>query len=156
MGKRNGTPEERFWKKVSKGAPGKCWPWTGALNTWGYARFWVEGTTVVYASRFSYELHRGKIGNGLFVCHHCDNPACVNPGHLFLGTHKDNVADCVRKGRAGSEADCRLQPEKIRGIQADRRAGMGLKQIAHKYGVSVKTVSRWANSSHDRQDSKDG
>lgn len=96
-------PAERFWKKVNKDGPQildtKCWAWTGALNNWNCARFWIYGRTVVYASRFSWELHYGSIPEGLFVCHHCDNPSCVNPEHLFLGTCKDNRDDMIRKGR---------------------------------------------------------
>jgi hypothetical protein len=91
----------RFWAKVNKDGPiheehGQCWNWLGGL-TFGYGNFCALGEG--RAHRVSYIIHNGKIPKGLFVLHKCDNPSCVNPKHLFLGTQKDNVADCVTKGR---------------------------------------------------------
>ena len=90
------TVEERFWKNVRKG-PG-CWEWSANKNDAGYGRFWIcrKG---VRAHRFSLELHKGKIPEGMFVCHHCDNPGCVKPDHLFVGTQSDNMHDMQSKGR---------------------------------------------------------
>lgn len=94
----------RFWDKVEDG-PG-CWLWTGAiLKVSGYGAFAVKGKRVA-AHRFAWELYHGKIPkrkdyHGWTVCHRCDNPACVRPSHLFLGSHKDNMRDMIRKGRAG-------------------------------------------------------
>jgi hypothetical protein len=90
--------EERFWKKVNKTED--CWLWLGHLQRYG--RFKPQGirnSPQVLAHRYSYELHFGPIPIGMNVLHKCDNPACVNPDHLFLGTQKDNVIDMMNKGR---------------------------------------------------------
>lgn len=91
----------RFWRFVRKGAG--CWEWTGHSNRpGGYGRFAVQATrpiVLVVAHRYSWELHFGPIPPGMIVCHRCDNPSCVRPDHLFLGTQSDNVRDSVTKGR---------------------------------------------------------
>jgi len=91
-----GTLEQRFWSNVVNTL--ECWEWTGARTTRGYGALSVDGGPK-YAHRLSYELNVGEITEGMCVCHHCDNPSCVRPDHLFLGTHKDNMRDCADKGR---------------------------------------------------------
>ncbi|MDO7847580.1 HNH endonuclease [Hymenobacter sp. M29] len=92
------TPEQRFWGMVRKKEG--CWEWTGYKNPKGYGYLMVKAGKPTGAHRFSYELHKGPIPKGLFVCHTCDNPVCSNPDHLFLGTVKDNTQDMVKKGRS--------------------------------------------------------
>jgi len=75
-----------------------CWEWQKALNPNGYGKAYFNGK-LRQSHRISWILHRGKIPVGLFVLHHCDNPICVNPDHLFLGTQKDNMHDMIAKGR---------------------------------------------------------
>lgn len=91
-----GQAEKRFWPKVKKSS--LCWEWTGALTGRGYGQMWMPGGKVK-AHRLSWEIHRGSIPKGIYVLHDCDNPRCVNPHHLFLGTAKSNRLDAVLKGR---------------------------------------------------------
>lgn len=96
----NMTKEDRltkFMKKVDK--LDECWYWTAYKNKSGYGMFGCYPYGMKLSHRVSWELHRGEIPKGLRVCHHCDNPSCVNPEHLFLGTDLDNVRDMDTKGR---------------------------------------------------------
>jgi len=95
---------ERFLNKISIEPNSGCWLWTAAVDPNGYGNFHVnvhEG--LKKAHRVSWDLFRGSIPEDTCVCHHCDNPPCVNPEHLFLGTTKDNMGDMSRKGRQNNQ-----------------------------------------------------
>ncbi len=134
---------ERFWSKVNK--TDTCWNWTAYKNKKGYGDFGMGATKTVASHRFSWELHFGPIPDGLCVCHHCDNPACVRPDHLFLGTQADNGADMRRKKRerhpSGGEASgAKLSLSNVLEIRSTYRPGDNLSRIARKYGVHRITI----------------
>lgn len=93
---------DRFWEKVDRGE--ECWTWKPEFsrNPGGYGMFTPRHGARVGAHRISWELANGPIPPGMFVLHHCDNPPCVRPDHLWLGTHLDNMADMKAKGRSHS------------------------------------------------------
>ncbi len=111
-----------FWKKVDKDLRNPCWIWLAAKDLEGYGFFWFKNKQV-RSHRFSWEITHGKIPNGLFVCHHCDNPSCVRPDHLFLGTCQDNALDMISKGRGTTGR--KMDPEVVAKSAAAR---IGLKR----------------------------
>lgn len=133
---------ERFWQKVHVCTHGYdcavcCWPWQGFLTSWGYGQFffWSRGkNTRVQAHRMSWMFTYGDIPHNLCVLHNCpagDNPTCVNPGHLWLGTLKENTHDAIRKGRfaTGDRNGARLHPESILRGSARKEAKLTEEQV---------------------------
>lgn len=147
-----------FWEKVLINDGASCWIWTGVKNIagYGYVDQYKRHNVPRMAHRISYHLTNGPIPDGLLVLHKCDNPSCVNPSHLFLGTQKDNMRDCVEKGRKprGPEHAARIKEVALKGesnknskltesdvlsIRSDQRT---LGEIAKHYGVILNTVWR--------------
>jgi hypothetical protein len=131
------VPSERFWKKVSQ--DGECLEWQAGKFSNGYGAF-SHRSRLVYAHRYSWELHSGPIPAGMFVCHSCDNRGCVNPEHLFLGTHADNMADMKSKDRQYKK----LTADDVENIRANAE-NLLLREQAKIYGVHESTISRVVN-----------
>lgn len=126
-------PEGNFYRKVEK--TNGCWNWTGSVCKSGYGQFTVDGKNHK-VHRLSYTWHFGPIPEGMHVCHRCDNPRCVNPAHLFLGTAALNMADKARKGRCGIRVHSDKWPEVI----AARARGETLAHIGSRLGISRQRV----------------
>jgi hypothetical protein len=124
---------------------GDCIRWTGSHNTKGYGSINAGGKTRG-AHRVAYEVLVGPIPDGLYVLHHCDNPKCTNPQHLFVGTHADNMADAASKGRlSGSGSNQVLTPADVREIRALTDAGVTRAELARRFGVSRSTIIEVVN-----------
>lgn len=133
------TLAERFWAKVSKSSLDLCWMWTAARNKRGYGVI-VDRDVSFLAHRLSWSLANGAIPSGLCVLHKCDVRACVNPDHLFLGTHLDNMADKTAKGRQarGSKSwNAKLSEADVLAI---RKTVGSAKEVAAQYGVGVSII----------------
>jgi hypothetical protein len=158
---------ERFWRHVHKVEIG-CWEWTASLNTSGYGQFnATSGQPPIRAHRYSWVLHFGSIPDGFFVCHHCDNPRCVRPDHLFLGTAEHNNRDARRKGRIvpagpGNWRGTRSEEHIARFVATVRRLtdadiaqarrryadGESCRSIARRLGCAHTTISRLIAGEH--------
>jgi hypothetical protein len=138
---------ERFWTKVD--TSGDCWTWTGSKDKNGYGRISIymgNNVTIPYlAHRKAWELTNGNIAQGMHLCHKCDNPSCVNPAHMFVGTHDDNMRDMRDKGRMnpghvfGEKHGCaKLTEDQIRSIRKSPEKPI---KIAERFGISRRHAS---------------
>jgi len=140
--RRRYTLQERFEQRVSK--TDGCWEWIGAKRGNGYGEIGVgKGISPIGAHRLAYELYVGPIPDGLNVCHHCDNPPCVNPDHLFLGNQADNSQDAAAKGRYSHGNLTQYRVDEIR--QRHQADGITQRQLADEYGVHYSTISLIVN-----------
>ena len=134
--------EKRFWKYVDKRGADECWEWVGGKNSHGYGATCIDGRYEA-AHRASWILHFGRIPEGLCVLHHCDNRACVNPAHLFLGTNRDNTIDMYAKGRQGDikgekHPNAKLTVSDVLEIRKSPLTGTKLGEL---YGVGQSTIN---------------
>jgi HNH endonuclease len=149
---------DQIWSQVARGSQQECWPWRRARDRTGYGRVTTCGRSRA-AHRVIYELRHGAVPTHLCICHACDNPACCNPDHLWVGTRRDNTLDMVRKGRSGRQngssgprgehvhtakltedqvRDIRLSPEKARTLA--KRYAVNRKQI-----YVIRSGKAWAH-----------
>lgn len=135
-----------FWEKVEKQDGDSCWEWTGAKNSDGYGHMNINGK-LEKAHRMAWELEHDYIPAKKCICHICDNPSCVNPCHLFIATHAENMNDMKLKGRAyghlgENNYKAKLSEDDIREIRSQYRTGSyGLvKKLAEKYCVHKSTI----------------
>lgn len=134
--------EARFWARVDKS--GDCWVWKGCVDRNGYGQAHLHGRGVG-AHRAAWMLTFGPIPSGQCVCHRCDNPSCVHPDHLFLGTHEENMIDMKKKGRLGRASDSGVRKLKASDVPLIReRAANGEPRdsIARSFGVTRGTIRR--------------
>lgn len=139
---------KRFWDKVEK--TDTCWNWTAAKSAFGHGRFRM-GRKLVSPHRLVYEWEHGEIPEGYDICHHCDNPSCVNPQHLFLGTRSDNMKDAMKKNRLpqmvkilerkGSETNnAKLTEKEVLLMRALEKKGMKTKELSKRFGITRRNV----------------
>lgn len=134
----------RFWSKVDMGEANECWNWNASVRNKkeGYGAFWFEGRHHP-APRIALFLTTGYLETKLHVCHKCDNPSCCNPDHLFTGTHQENNADKISKGR-GTKGDthptAKLKSNQVLDIR--RLEGkLKRKEIAKRYNVTIHVIN---------------
>lgn len=133
--------KESLLAKIAINADTGCWDWMAAKRR-GYGMLGIGGGRTRPAHRISYEIHRGPIPDQLFVCHRCDNPGCVNPAHLFLGTHAENMADRFakqRQARGVSIGTAKLTEEDVIAIRSS--VGETQMQIAERFNIKQPQVS---------------
>ena len=140
---------DRFWKKVEICEPEHCWFWRASRLKGGYGIIGISGKNRL-AHRVSYELHHGPIPEGMLVLHSCDNPSCVNPAHLHLGTQADNMREKAERGRASrlcgeKHGSSKLKEVEVRDIHLKHANGVSRKQLAEMFSVHVSVISKILN-----------
>lgn len=147
----------RFWEKVDcSGGPAACWLWTGTRTNTGYGQFVVPHNRRFQAHRYAWHLANGPIPAGMFICHHCDNPPCVNPAHLWPGTVADNNRDRSAKGRSavGERSGARTHPQSRPRGEGHWNASFSDSQIReirrfHALGHSCYAIAKLLGRSRD-------
>lgn len=138
-----------FWEKVQRGAPDECWPWTGFTRSSGHGLTSMRGLPM-HTSRKAWVLAKGPVPRGLVVCHKCDNHACCNPSHLYLGTPADNCLDQFEKpafeDRGPRGRSTLLNEKQLEELWKMRRFGASLKQCSDHFGVHIGTVCKYISA----------
>jgi hypothetical protein len=158
----------RFLDKVNQDGPNGCWEWTAARTAKGYGCFRFGSRGSARAHRVAYELFVGPIPDGLLVCHHCDNPSCVNPDHLYVGTQKQNRQDAVLRNRTarGAEngmythpetrqcltdnANSKLTSEQYAELFELRGQSWGIHRLGKRFGITKQSVASLLRTHPDK------
>ena len=139
--------KDRFFNRIDLIPFHTCWEWSAGKNSAGYGAFYPKNKQIL-AHRYSYELHNGKIPDGHFVLHKCDNPSCVNPSHLIAGSQKDNLDDMDRKGRrysGESHHSSKMNKHSVNELRVAANNGASVSDLSIKYGISQAQVYRIKN-----------
>lgn len=144
------NPEAYFWSFVQKADGDACWLWTKSTSRYGYGQqFWTDGKNWI-AHRLAWTLTHGAIPKSVCLCHRCDNPACVRPSHMFLGTQADNLADMRAKGRGfdfptekrgEKNPRARLTDNDVREIRRRHAAGESIKRLGKAFNYAHTNIS---------------
>jgi hypothetical protein len=152
VSRKSSTWAERFWPKVDRREPHECWPWTADTSSGGYGFFHVSKVkgkkTRMVASRAAWIITHGAIADDAVVCHSCDNPICVNPSHLFVGTKADNSSDMAAKGRSVSgerSPMAKLTWADVNAIRSAYSGGANLGELSRRYGCTRQTLREIVN-----------
>ncbi|MCK5341972.1 MAG: HNH endonuclease [Candidatus Heimdallarchaeota archaeon] len=130
---------DRFWEKVNIKGPDECWDWIAKHKVGRYGRFHLNNKDEM-AHRFSWVIHNGQIPEEMDVLHHCDNPSCVNPAHLFLGTHQDNMRDALRKGRLQVGETCHRSKLTEKQVLEIRSSSESPIILAKRHGICDRNI----------------
>ena len=133
QGRRKRPALVRFQEQYSPVTESGCWLWNGSTK---YGMFTIDDGSMIGAHRASWILHKGEIPSGLFVCHKCDIPCCVNPDHLFLGTQSDNLKDMFAKNRAD-----RNNPNRIKALPKGKRHHRSMAKLTEKQVLEIRGMN---------------
>lgn len=146
------TQEELFWSRIGKAGKDECWEWTARRNGDGYGTIWFDGRDQG-AHRIMWQLTYGEVPEGKYICHHCDNPPCVNPGHLYIGNAQTNADDRESRSRSGKHKRCgennansKLTWAQVREIRALYATGEWTQtKLAERFDALQVNISRVVN-----------